>query len=92
MGNNKKGRMKYVPAIVIDEVEDIQREDKIGEDAQAFRELVGYARVGREMKRIMKLDWRSAKRLPPINAYPTKKKVKKRDEFDDMFGEGDMLP
>jgi len=91
MANNKKGRMKYVPPIVIDELEDIQREDKIGEDAQAFRELVGYARVGREMKRIMKLDWRGAKRLPPINVYPTKKK-RRKDEFDDMFGEGDMLP
>lgn len=88
MGNNKKGKNMYVPPVVIDELEDIQREDGIEENVLAFKEFTNYARVGREVKRIMKLDWRGVRRLPPISAYPSKKK-KGRGEKD-LFG-GDLL-
>ena len=45
-----KGRMIYVPPVIIDEVKDIQREDDIESRPEAFRNLVKYARIGREIK------------------------------------------
>lgn len=73
----KKGRIKYCPYVVIDEIEDIKREDEISIDAEAMRKLVKYARVGRESKRMMSLDWsKSIPRIPVDNPF-TKKKNKR---------------
>lgn len=58
----KKGRMRYVPPVVIDEIEDIKREDEIEKGSEAFHKMVKYARVGREVKRMATLDWRRKKK------------------------------
>jgi len=54
----KRGRNMYVPSIVIDEIEDIKIEEDIGAGAEAFRKLAKHARIGRELDRIRKLDFR----------------------------------
>lgn len=54
----KKGRMIYVPPVLIEEASDIQREQNIPLRAEAVKKLVGYAKTGRELERIMKLDFR----------------------------------
>lgn len=64
-----KGRMSYIPPIIIDEMEDIRRENGIGKQAEALKEMVRYARVGREMERIIKLDWNKAKARKRIEDF-----------------------
>ena len=71
----RKGKMIYAPAIVINEIEDIIREDKLFQRSEAFKEMVRYTRVGREVKRLRYLDWRRAIQGQPI---PTTKKRKRR--------------
>lgn len=58
----KRGKMRYVPPVVIDEVEDIKREEGIEVGSDAFRKLVKYAQVGREVKRIISLDFTRKKK------------------------------
>ena len=65
MVKSKRGKIAYVPISVIDEIEDIKQEDGLvgfGADASAFNELVKNAQVGREAKRIMRLDFRKRKK------------------------------
>jgi len=50
----RKGKMIYVPNVVIKEVEDIMRENKVKLRAHALKEMVDYTKVGREAERIMK--------------------------------------
>lgn len=57
----RRGKNQYVPFIVIDELADIKREDSLNANAEAYRKLVKYARVGREVKRIATLDFTRAK-------------------------------
>jgi|TARA_Y100000310_G_scaffold337002_1_gene422971 hypothetical protein len=75
----KKGRIKYCPFVVIDEIEDIKREDDITIDAEAMRKLVKYARVGRESKRMMSLDW--SRSIPRIPVDPNIKRKKRKGSF-----------
>jgi len=56
-----KGKVSYIPSVVVDEVEDIRRENNVYDQAEAMKQLIKYARVGREMERIMKLKWDKAK-------------------------------
>ena len=51
-----KGKRIWIPAMVIKEMEDIKIEDNIEENCLALRELVKYARVGREINRWRKFD------------------------------------
>lgn len=51
----KKGRVTYVPPSVFDELDEIRLEDKLGKNADAFKEMVKYSKVGREAKRIFRL-------------------------------------
>lgn len=45
------GRIKYVPKIVIDHIEEIKRSDGLdGYDCVAFRRMVEYSRKYREIK------------------------------------------
>ena len=67
----KRGRMVYVPAIVIDEIEDIKQEEEIVVGSEAFRKLVKHARIGREVDRLSRLDFRSK---PIIDSFRKKKK------------------
>lgn len=64
-----KGRIVYVPPIIIDEVDDIIREDELTTRADGFKELTKYARVGREANRLMKLDFTKKIRQKPVDIY-----------------------
>lgn len=68
-----RNRVKYVPAVVLIELEDLKVENNIKEDSVALRELAKYARAGREMERIMKFRFG---RLP--TQYPSEEKRKKK--------------
>ena len=76
--SKKKGRMTYVPAITIMELEDICREDNIVKKADAFKELTKYARVGRETKRLITLDFSRAVKLPSISDIMGSNKRRKK--------------
>lgn len=78
----KRGTMKWVPAVVIDEVEDIKREENIFTDAEAFRQLVRHSRRGRSTARFMTLDFTGFRPRPPVESFPTKlpkRKYKKQE-------------
>ena len=47
-----KGRMKYIPAVIIDELEDLKLEKGLESDSEAFGEIANYSQVGREVERI----------------------------------------
>ncbi|RLA46956.1 MAG: hypothetical protein DRR04_05345 [Gammaproteobacteria bacterium] len=44
--------MKYIPAVIIDELEDLKMEKGMESDSDAFREIANYSQVGREIERI----------------------------------------
>lgn len=71
MGKSKKGRMMYVPPVVIDEIEDIMREDELHDsptpNADAMKLMTKYARTGRDVFRLGKLDFTKKRALPPID-------------------------
>lgn len=48
----KRGRVKYVPYNVIEELEKIKIEKGIKRDVVAFNDLLLHARVGREVEHI----------------------------------------
>lgn len=50
-----KGRIVYVPPSVFDELGEIREEDKLESNADAFKEMAKYSRVGREAKKILRL-------------------------------------
>ena len=49
----KKGRMMYVPRLVIEEVDDLQAEHHTEKRVDAFEKMADYARVGRELERVV---------------------------------------
>lgn len=60
-----KGRKGYLPSAIVNELEDIKREDRVKKDVSAMMQLVKYARIGREVQRIKTLNWkRSVPRVP----------------------------
>jgi len=61
-----KGRIKYVPAEIIDLIGKIKKERSYKKDSKAFREMVNYAEMGREVERITSF------------IFPTRKKKKKK--------------
>ena len=83
----KKGKVRYVPPSVWDEVEDIKREEGLVFNTEAMRQLVKHARVGREMERIAKLDFSKSKKRQPIDLLDglndkIKPKKRKKGMFD----------
>ena len=72
-----KGRIVYVPSILVNEVDDIRREENIIKKSIAMRKLVEHARVGREVQRLIRLDW-TKKNIDMPNIWTTYKKSKKR--------------
>lgn len=50
-----KGRIVYVPPSVFDELVEIKGEDKLESNADAFKEMAKYSKVGREAKKIFSL-------------------------------------
>ena len=73
---SERGRIKYLPKIVITEMEDIKREDELSMDCEAFRKMVQYARVGREARRLTTFgyNWKKKAALPPV--FPKKSILK----------------
>jgi hypothetical protein len=65
----KRGRHAWLPSIVIGEIEDIQQEEQINDFNNACQEMAKYARIGREVKRMMNFDFK--------NMMPFKKKGKR---------------
>lgn len=64
-----KGRMGYLPPAILVELDDIMRENRLENKSQAFKELVKYARVGREAERIIRLDFGKSRPLPPVDLF-----------------------
>jgi len=52
-----RGRMGYLPAFVLEELNEIKQEKKLIKNNIAFYEMVRFARVGRELDRLRKLDF-----------------------------------
>lgn len=67
-----KGRMKYIPAVVIDELRDLKLEKGLKSDSEAFREIANYSQIGREVERI---------KLFRFGHSPRKVRGKKRKGF-----------
>jgi hypothetical protein len=61
-----RSKMHHVPAVVFADLDDIKREDGIKHTSSAFLELVRYARVGREAKRLATLKFGKTKPLPKV--------------------------
>lgn len=71
----KRGAHEWNPKVLVDEIRDIMNEDKISSPLIAKKKSVQYIRVGREVKRMIKLDFSRS----PINTNIFgKKKEKKR--------------
>jgi len=66
---SKRGRHAWLPSIVVGEIEEIQQEEEISDFSQACREMTKYAKIGREVKRMMSFDFK--------NMIPFKKKGKR---------------
>jgi len=62
MAKRRNTKRYYVPPSVIEEVDDIKREDCILSQAEAMKKMVKYCRVGRETKRLYKFDWSKKKK------------------------------
>lgn len=52
------GKIKYMPRIVIEELNDLKVEHKINEDCKAMEKMVEYTRVGREVERMMTFNFK----------------------------------
>jgi hypothetical protein len=50
----KNGRPKWVPEPVLLELESVKEQRGLLKDAEAFKEMAGYSKVGREIERIMR--------------------------------------
>ena len=60
------GGYKYLPLVLLDELDDIKREHDIIKDRDAMQKMVEYTKVGREVERIMNgmtlnFSWRKRK-------------------------------
>lgn len=64
-----KGRMQYIPPVILVELNDIMRENRLENKSQAFKEMAKYTRVGRELERMARLDFSKAKPLPNVDAF-----------------------
>jgi hypothetical protein len=53
----KRGRVKYIPLSLLDELEDLKMEKRLRRDVEAFEEIANYSQVGREAERLAKFDF-----------------------------------
>ena len=73
------GKVTYVPRRVLRELDDLKLEDSIKKDSIAFNKMVDYARMGRELKRAMTLNFArmpTRKQSNPFKRGKYKKKVR----------------
>lgn len=47
-----RGRMKYVPPVILEELANIKADHGLDIEVEAFKKMAQYARVGREVERI----------------------------------------
>ena len=66
----RKGDNIYVPVIVIEEIEDIMKQEDITVKSVAAKKMADYSRMGREIDRMMKFDFGFKK-----------KKIKKQEDI-----------
>lgn len=52
------GKKKYMPQVIIDELEDLKLEHNIERDHVAMEKLADYARVGREVERLATFNFK----------------------------------
>lgn len=52
-----RGKTKYFPSVVFEELEDLKTEHNINSDNEAIRKMVDYTRIGREVERIAKFKF-----------------------------------
>jgi|TARA_R100000501_G_C2618176_1_gene111660 hypothetical protein len=76
----KKGRMRFVPPAVMDEIETIKKEHDLEIGTEAFRKMAKYSKVGREMEKIKKHPTRLLAQ-PIINMGKKKRKKWKYNDF-----------
>lgn len=60
-----RGRMKYVPRVIIEEIEDLKTEKGLMSDSDAFREMAQHSQVGREVERMLKFRFNHKPRGRP---------------------------
>lgn len=53
-----RGKMKYIPACLVEELHDIKSERRINRDAEAFEKIAQYSQVGREAERLAKFNFK----------------------------------
>lgn len=53
----KRGKMKYLPANVLKELEDIKLSEGLFSDSEALNKMARYSSFGREADRITSLDF-----------------------------------
>jgi len=71
-----RGRTGWIPAFLEDEIQDIMRENTIEDQKAALIELVKYCNIGREMERIISLDFSRWKPREKLMSFIKKKKLK----------------
>lgn len=86
----------WLPPVIIDEMDDIKREDDLIKNVEAFNKMVKYCRIGREMKRLNRFDFsRAVPRIPVENFNntlidipkpPKGKKKYKKNHNESIFG------
>ena len=48
----RKGKVKYVPPNVLQELENVKAERNFDSDADAFKDMVRYCEIGRELEKM----------------------------------------
>ena len=86
----------WLPPVIIDEMDDIKREDDLIKNVEAFNKMVKYCRIGREMKRLTRFDFRKAVNRIPVDDFkngvvdipkpPKGKKIYKKNDNKSIFG------
>jgi len=73
----KKGKVRYIPPSVWDEVEDIKKAENLVFHSEALRSMVKHSKIGREIERISKTTF------PFLNFG--NKKIKPKKKKVDIF-------
>jgi hypothetical protein len=73
----KKGRTGWLPSMVLDELDDIKREEQLDNKGDAFKFMTKYCRMGREINRIRRFDFTGKAPQVDIDNYPPEPDCKK---------------
>ena len=57
----KRAKMQYVPPIVINEVENIMKDQNISIGSEGYKALADYAKVGRRIEKMLGFDFQKKK-------------------------------